>query len=916
MSYAERPETPPLPDDPDVFISYRRSERSLIDPLLKELRADLDLWIDVEDIPKTTDWRQKIEQGIASSSAFVFILSDASLASPECIQELAIALRFGKRLIPVQIQDLNAEVPDDLGRLNWIVATNRDPSETATEIEKAIATDLDWVEFHTRLLQRAHEWDGENRETGLLLSGAALTEAQVGIDTTGGNQSVDPVVAQIQREYVAESAARQRRRRTYAVAVGIALALIAIAAGVATFQWFRAEDNKREAEALRLSSDGALLVNNQLDLGLLLTLEGASIDNNQSVHSALVRGLSAGPGLRSWSEISSAEIDSAKFSDDGETAVFQNTDDTISWISRGDMEPRTADVNGVSAVSISGDGRKIVAATTGGIVVVDTHTAELVAPCPVEGTPTSIGMNLEGSQAAVGIIGVDDVPVVLVINDGCTTVSTLNVSSTSIDLDYSADGDTLATVAALGGIELWQPSSGLPYPPLPDVTDRVFRSVAFSPTTDMMAAGTENGVIVLWDYRTAEQMGTMPRAHDGWVTSLAFGLSGSLLTSGGLGGSLRAWNVSTTLPDAPTLISYGVDRNPAAIFATASSGTGDAAVSIHSDGRFVSWDLVDRSPLSTPVSAQPGVRGLVIGGRQLLAAGLQGVQEILPEGTLEDGYLIDNPVTAIATTRDGEVTIAGTRSGQLRVIASKPGLADVLPPHDDMVNSLALSVDGSTLLSGSDDGTIRITDMASGVQSTLVHGGGYVSEVAFALDDTLALSAGEDFTIQVWSITTEERLRTFTQHGATVDALAVHPDGVTIASGSDDRSILIWNVVDEGEATKFSGHTDRVLSLAFSDDGTRLASSSEDAAVIVWNTEDGSVVGQPLRNELNDQPQAVVFFPEDSGRVYAGGSGVLLWDLRPDAVQAVACSIVSNRELSLSEADRYLQGSAGTDPCG
>jgi WD40 repeat protein len=112
-----------------------------------------------------------------------------------------------------------------------------------------------------------------------------------------------------------------------------------------------------------------------------------------------------------------------------------------------------------------------------------------------------------------------------------------------------------------------------------------------------------------------------------------------------------------------------------------------------------------------------------------------------------------------------------------------------------------------------------------------------------------------------------------------------------------------------------TGHDDRVVSVAFSSDGNRLVSSSGDATVIVWELETGAVVGQLLRNEFASQTQSVVFDPVDSGVIYAGGSGVYRWDLRPAIVERAACSIVGSRIFTTNEADRYLDGASAVYDC-
>jgi len=70
-----------MPDRPDVFVSYSRKDRAFaVDWLVPALIGrDKDIWVDAEDIPPAADWRETVLDGIAKSSAFVFVLSPDSL---------------------------------------------------------------------------------------------------------------------------------------------------------------------------------------------------------------------------------------------------------------------------------------------------------------------------------------------------------------------------------------------------------------------------------------------------------------------------------------------------------------------------------------------------------------------------------------------------------------------------------------------------------------------------------------------------------------------------------------------------------------------------------------------------------------------------------------------------------------------
>ena len=67
-------------------------------------------------------------------------------------------------------------------------------------------------------------------------------------------------------------------------------------------------------------------------------------------------------------------------------------------------------------------------------------------------------------------------------------------------------------------------------------------SVAISPIGDRSAAGTDTGVVHVWDIATAKHMARL-QGHKGPVHSLGFSQNGAFLTTGGADCSVRVWDV-------------------------------------------------------------------------------------------------------------------------------------------------------------------------------------------------------------------------------------------------------------------------------------------------------------------------------------------------------------------------------------
>ncbi len=112
---------------------------------------------------------------------------------------------------------------------------------------------------------------------------------------------------------------------------------------------------------------------------------------------------------------------------------------------------------------------------------------------------------------------------------------------------FSPDGNTILTGSFDGTGEAicWDVISGKKTCALGGHCGEVM-SVAFSPNGKMIATGSDNGQILLWDARNHRSLGKLPVRHGfdvGYVYSLAFSQNGHVLIAGTEDNTVAFWDI-------------------------------------------------------------------------------------------------------------------------------------------------------------------------------------------------------------------------------------------------------------------------------------------------------------------------------------------------------------------------------------
>ena len=316
-------------------------------------------------------------------------------------------------------------------------------------------------------------------------------------------------------------------------------------------------------------------------------------------------------------------------------------------------------------------------------------------------------------------------------------------------------------------------------------------SVAFSPDGTLLASGSRDGTVKLWDVPTERQIATLP---DKQPTSVAFSPDGKTLAVG-----TGRWDNTVELWDVATR-----ER-----IATLGHGGWDEAVSFSPDGKTLAvgtWDGTDTVKL-WDVATQERIATLGHGAK----------------------------VCAVSFSPDGTLLASGLRDGTVKLwdMATQERIATL--GHGAEVCAVSFSPDGTLLASGLRDGTVKLWDMATRERiATLGHGGG-VNAVSFSASDGALLASGSwDGTVKLWDVLIREEIVTF-WHTDEITSMSFSPDGTTLAAGGADGTILLWNV------SQWSGSRPHTV-VKTSGDGQERPASTQLAAPFVVSVldQDGS----------------------------------------------------------------------------
>ncbi len=275
-------------------------------------------------------------------------------------------------------------------------------------------------------------------------------------------------------------------------------------------------------------------------------------------------------------------------------------------------------------------------------------------------------------------------------------------------------------------------------------------SVTFAPGGTILASGSWDGTVKLWDLATETNTATL-EGHGGGVASVAFSPDESTLASGSWDGTVKLWDLATGT-DTATLEGHGDG-----VASVAFSPSGAMLASGSRDGTVKLWDLATGTDTATLEGHGDGV-------------------------------------ASVAFSPSGAMLASGSRDGTVKLweVATETNTA-TLEGHADRITSVAFAPGGATLASGSEDGTIRLWDVDTGSDTAILKRHSATS-VVFSPDGATLASVSRDGTVRLWDVVAgtdiPPRLR---EDGSGIHSATFSPDGTTLATGSENHAVQLWD---------------------------------------------------------------------------------------------------------------------------
>ncbi|MCK9171596.1 MAG: caspase family protein [Treponema sp.] len=462
--------------------------------------------------------------------------------------------------------------------------------------------------------------------------------------------------------------------------------------------------------------------------------------------------------------------------------------------------------------------------------------------------------------------------------------------NTLADIVYSPDGTRLYTTE-YQSIDIYDAVSGTAAGQFTVFTgDEQVNSFAVSPEGRTLAAGGNEGSIVLYNTEDGSLIRKISHAHKNYIGNIYFSPDGTQFASGGYQDdhNVRIWTIGGK--PVKTIDTFETD-----IIGLDFSSDGTYLAMIDSFQNYVLYNIktkqIEQKCKMEDVGTSPECLSFSPDGQYVAAAGFCHVVTIWDVRQNKTKRLLAgsaDEVKAVAYRPDGKQIISGAGE-TLRQWDETSGVQEKLIPNNRIPYTVIYSRDGTQLFVNSDNFNAAKCDIQTGKMT--VTAAESSSLLAVSADDSLCISASLSDDIEITDLSANTMVYEIKKPfgNDSIASLAVNPAGSILAAGCNsikNNMVKIWDIKGRLIATVscFSGP---VGCVTFSPDGKYLYMLDIHGNFLSWDIQNQKAIQNiDLRKELTMIPSeersggSVLKFSSDGKFIATGNQTgmILLFD--------------------------------------
>lgn len=406
-------------------------------------------------------------------------------------------------------------------------------------------------------------------------------------------------------------------------------------------------------------------------------------------------------------------------------------------------------------------------------------------------------------------------------------------------LDFSPDGQLLASGSGDHKIHLWDHQAHKLLNTWDAHRSRI-RVVSFHPDGTLLASGADDHTVRIWRIPQGQCQFVL-EGHTNSVNDLAFSPDGQLLASASSDFTVRLWQVET---GTCTQI---LSKHTSFVRAVAFSPDGKILASAGVDNLIHLWDVDSQRHLYSLVGHTSQIRSIAFSpdGSLIASGGWDLTARVWSVETGECLHIFrgyDDLITTVSFHKNSRILATGSLNNTVCLwdVVTKQNLS-ILTGYANIIWALCFGNNNQELFSTSRREIYR-WDPISEKPVWSVAGGRTTIWALSASSDGKTLASGSANGAIIWDRTSGELIRRIPRVPSTHEALAFNPSGNLLAIACNNRTVEVWKPYTGQSPLTFHGHKHRVRAVCFDPTGALLVSGSEVGEIIVWDVQTGQTL--------------------------------------------------------------------------